>query len=49
MCKPSQSAGAVACYLELEDLNYKREVEGIEDKWSSPRGCVIGTPLQSVR
>ncbi len=39
MGKPSHSAGAGACYLELGDLNYKREVEGTEDKRSSPRGC----------
>ena len=38
MGKPSHSAGAGACYLELGDLNYKRAVEGFEDKWSAPRG-----------
>ena len=36
--KPSRSAGAGACYLEIGDLNYKREVEGIKDKRSPPRG-----------
>ena len=40
MGKPSHSAGAGACYLEIGDLNCEREVEGIKDKRRSiPRGC----------
>jgi|HubBroStandDraft_3_1064219.scaffolds.fasta_scaffold1103607_1 hypothetical protein len=38
MGKPSRSAGAGACYPEIGDLNYEREVEGIKDKRSPPRG-----------